>query len=493
VFDQRGDYRSALDFYRQSIEAREKIRTAARLEEFKTKLAEQATDIYERVVLLHQHLGDKEQAFHYSERARARTFLDQLGNVRPGLHSGVQVQLVEREQAARAAINGLGRALGRERAKAAANENHIRALEAQYAAKLKEYELLLTQIKLGNSAYASLRSVETLSLAEVRRRLDKYTTLVSYFVTPGKTLAFVITHDSFELVPLEVKSGDLKKYISWFRRFDDLTDASPESLQQLHAWLVKPLEKYINTRKLGVIPHDVLHYLPFGALTDGHAYLGDRVELFTLPSASVLPFINEGERRGERLLAVAQKEADGLPLLEHVDGEAQSIARLYDSAPLLTPAATKAKFRAEAGAYDILHIAAHGELDPISPLFSRIFLAPDGGDDGRLSVGEVYELNLSKANLVVLSACETQLGAKSQGDDIVGLSRAFIYAGAPSIVASLWTVEDEATSQLMVSFYTHLKRGLSKAAALQAAQKEARARHPHPYYWAAFVLTGEPE
>ncbi|MCL5995326.1 MAG: CHAT domain-containing protein, partial [Chloroflexi bacterium] len=105
---------------------------------------------------------------------------------------------------------------------------------------------------------------------------------------------------------------------------------------------------------------------------------------------------------------------------------------------------------------------------------------------------EVYGLDLHNTDLVVLSACETQLGRQSQGDDIIALNRAFMYAGTPTVVASLWSVNDEATSQLMRSFYQHLKEGMGKAEALRAAQAELRTRYPHPFYWAAFVLTGDP-
>jgi CHAT domain-containing protein len=139
-----------------------------------------------------------------------------------------------------------------------------------------------------------------------------------------------------------------------------------------------------------------------------------------------------------------------------------------------------------------VHLAAHAELNPTSPLFSRVFLAPDAQNDGSLTVQEVYGLNLARADLVVLSACDTQLGAQSRGDDLVGLNRVFIYAGAPSVIASLWRVNDEATAVLMTAFYRQLRAGASKAQALQAAQVETRRHYPHPYYWAAFVLTGDP-
>lgn len=123
-------------------------------------------------------------------------------------------------------------------------------------------------------------------------------------------------------------------------------------------------------------------------------------------------------------------------------------------------------------------------------MFSQIILAPDQENDGVLEVHEVYELELKKTNLVVLSACQTQLGEHSKGDDVVGLNRAFIYAGTPTVVASLWSVKEEQTGTLMYSFLKNYHDGMSKASALQAAQRELRATHP--YYWAAFVLTGDP-
>ena len=134
----------------------------------------------------------------------------------------------------------------------------------------------------------------------------------------------------------------------------------------------------------------------------------------------------------------------------------------------------------------------NGALNSANPLFSRIFLNPDATNDGSLTVQEVYGLDLSHANLVVLSACETDLGVASAGDDITGLTRAFLYAGTPSVIASLWSVNDKATNLLMTSFYRHLSDGLTKAEALQAAQADTRAQFPHPFYWAAFVLTGDP-
>jgi CHAT domain-containing protein len=144
----------------------------------------------------------------------------------------------------------------------------------------------------------------------------------------------------------------------------------------------------------------------------------------------------------------------------------------------------------------ILHLSTHGVYDQRSPLFSNVLLAGDSKEDGHLDVYEIYNrgLNLARADLVVLSACQSNVGELSGGDEIVGLSRALIYAGTPSVIASLWSVSDESTRVLMEKFYTHLRAGKSKAGALRAAQTEmiASGKYAHPYHWAAFGVTGDP-
>src|SRR5262245_31862879 len=166
----------------------------------------------------------------------------------------------------------------------------------------------------------------------------------------------------------------------------------------------------------------------------------------------------------------------------------------YGANARIGDAATASAFRASAGDYDILHLVSHYRPNTITPIFSSLILAPGEGASGSLELHEVYGMELKKADLVVLSVCQSNSGAHSRGDDITGLSRAFLYAGAPTVISSLWNVDDQATSELMTSFYKRLQEGMSKAAALRAAQAETRAKpeYSHPYYWAGFVLTGRP-
>jgi CHAT domain-containing protein len=237
--------------------------------------------------------------------------------------------------------------------------------------------------------------------------------------------------------------------------------------------------------------------------------LVDDYTLTILPSASALPFIQKNAQQtaysGQPSVLILSNPVtadydtiasmtttrDSLGSLPFAEKEAKAIAALFGVEPLIGGAATESAVREKVNEANILHLAAHGKFNHLAPLNSLIALAPDEANDGWLTVGEAYRLNLKNTNLVVLSACETNLGDLSVGDELVGLTRALIYAGTPSVVASLWAVEDEATWLLMERFYTHLKDGLSKAEALRLAQIEVRAEYPNPYYWAGFVLGGD--
>ncbi|TAJ97533.1 CHAT domain-containing protein, partial [bacterium] len=139
--------------------------------------------------------------------------------------------------------------------------------------------------------------------------------------------------------------------------------------------------------------------------------------------------------------------------------------------------------------YDILHFAVHGELNQEDPLSSALLLAAGGKGDGKLRASEIFSLNL-KADTVVLSACETGLGKITNGDEIIGLTRAFIYAGTPSVITTLWKIDDRASYELMREFYTNLKTK-KKAEALRQAQLKIMKEFPHPFFWAAYELSGE--
>jgi CHAT domain-containing protein len=493
--EKAGKLEVALDTYQKAIKVEEKVRTDSQVNEFRMKLSGESTFAYMRAVLINLRLGRAVDAFNLSERARARTFLDQLAKGRIDLRRGGDSSSGQKEQKLRFELKDLGQRLRSERSKPQPqrSETLSGALEKQLAAKQLEYESFLNELELQNLEYGSMVGVNPLNLQGVQELLEKDTTLISFFLTEEKILAFVTTHDSFDAIELSVKLNDLLDEIARFRSFSNKNDAYPNSLKQLYSMLIAPLEPYIKTRMIGIVPHSALHYVPFAALCKDSSYFGDDHTIYYLPSASVIPFVKQKRKPvGGRLLVMAQDQAEGFPVLSYGKRLAEDVAGLYMTRAFTNRRATESTLRARAAQSSIVLLAAHGKLNSASPLFSQIVLSPDKANDGVLEVHEVYGLDLKNAGLVVLTACNTALGGHTEGDDIVGLNRAFIYAGTPTILATLWSVPEESTADLTRAFFKHLKGGKSKVEALQAAQSEVKKKYPNPYYWAAFVLTGDP-
>jgi CHAT domain-containing protein len=307
-----------------------------------------------------------------------------------------------------------------------------------------------------------------------------------------KSLAFVISKGGVNRVELPVSEQQLSAAIQEFRSFPTVSEAGGADTAQLYGWLIAPVASYLKTPLVTIVPHASLHYLPFAALADGTTSFGEQHTISYLPSASALKFVSSRPISRGSVLALSMARSEGMPILRFADDEARTVAALYGVHPLLGEEATETALATRASDASILHIAAHAELNANAPLFSRILLKGDARSDGSLELREIYDLALHETALVVLCACATQVGPGSAGDDLVTLNRAFLYAGASAVVASLWKVDDPATALFMKSFHTYVSNGRGKAAALSAAQADVRAKYPHPYYWSAFVLTGDP-
>ena len=481
----------AIDIYKQAVDNFiEKIIFDQSSDESKTSFLEQYLDTYTSLINLLWNQGRFQEAFNYVERARARVFLNQIAS-RPS-DFPADVALLKQEQELRNQINDLNRQIVNLNSGFSSQRN-LRAI-SNYKSELntreQEYINLLEQIKRHKPESADLVSVNSAKIEEIQSLLDKDTTLIEYFLTEDRTLAFLVTQDDIIPVTLDVSRPDLIEAVDALYEYDfaTLQAIHPGSLQKLHQWLIAPLQNHISTSKLGIVPHNILHYLPFAALTDGEQYLSNEYALFSLPSASVMRFLQDKQKPDNQILMALGNPTLDLPFAQR---EVEQISNLYDTQPLINNKALESTIWSQANQANILHLATHGEYNPISPLLSTLHLVEGNGYDGRLEVHEIYGLNLKTAtNLVVLSACQTQIGKVSRGDEIVGLNRAFLYAGTPSVIASLWNIDDEASSLLMKRFYTYLKEGKSKAEALQLAQKDTRVKYPHPYYWSGFILTG---
>ncbi len=530
VLRQTGKPDEAIPYYRKAILQTESTRSLLQSEEYRQSFFGGALSSYVGIIGVLSESNRPEEAFNYSERARSRVFLDVLGS--KVQLSRVKSGLLEEERSLQERIAAIKARLSGEED----GETDRAGLRSELTEAEKAYSTFLTKVRKQNKEQASLMAVEPLTLKEVQELLDPGTTLIEYFVAESDIFVWVVEKERLQFQRVEIPRDKLAGLVKTLRESIFTIGEKQkfnETSTSLFKQLIQPLLPYITGKELIIVPHDVLHYVPFHALLSPEGkYLIEKYPIYYLSSASLLQFTTEKRRaKGEKLLALGNPDlGDPKMNLQFAEVEAKEIQSLYpQSMVLLGKEATKEKAKAFSPQNDILHFATHAELSEEDPLSSAILLAKEGKEDGRLEVREIFGMNLH-ANLVVLSACETGLGKLSSGDELVGLTRAFIYAGTPSVVASLWNVEDSSTAALMASFYKNLKT-MTKVEALRQAQLQlirgdassdllarrgiggvgrlgetpssqlhAPSSEPdapssvstsHPYFWAPFILVGD--
>ena len=359
------------------------------------------------------------------------------------------------------------------------------------------------------------------------------TTLVEYSIVNSEIYIWVIKPTGevifrkTDLKPLwEKENTTLEKLVTSSRKSIGITDTrgrnainivttidpqnQTQRLQRLHQLLIDPIADLLPqdaNQRVVFIPQSSLFLVPFPALQDKDGkYLIEKHTILTAPSIQVLdlthkqnvetrnfasPALIVGNPTMPKVILEPGQPAQQLKPLLWAEKEAKDIASLLKTEPIIGNQATKAEIVKKMPSAKIIHLATHGILDDIHGLGSAIALAPSGKDDGLLTADEILNLKLT-ADLVVLSACNTGRG-KITGDGVIGLSRSLISAGVPSIMVSLWSVDDNSTSFLMTEFYQNLQQKLDKASALRNAMLATKKKYPNPLYWSAFTLIGESE
>jgi CHAT domain-containing protein len=369
-------------------------------------------------------------------------------------------------------------------------------LKQELEASLEAYTDFLAKVRKEDKEQASLMNVEPLTLKQIQDFLDPGVTVLEYFVVRGRAVLWVVEKQQLKFLRLALNRTELISKVTALR--DSINQVEEKgkfrkASEELYQVLIEPALPFVNGKELLIIPHDVLHYLPYQALLSPEGkYLIQDYPIRYLSSASLMQFTQQkkGANREKVLVMGNPNLGDPAYNLRFAEREARGIAELYPkSGVYLRSEATESRAVALSPNHDMLHFAVHAEFNEQDPLDSGLLLAGEGKDDGRLKAGEIFSLNL-KADLVVLSACETGLGTISSGDEIIGLTRAFIYAGTPSVITTLWKVNDRASYELMSAFYSNLKT-MTKSEALRQAQLKTMKEFPHPFFWAAYGLAGE--
>ena len=527
--ERHGNLEEAARYYDRAVQGIDEMQSRLVLDE-RTSFLEDKGGIYQRAMTLAMKRGNTDQALIYVEKAKSRVLGDYLRN-------NIDIRLRAGDKAGEAVLEDLAR-LREEQAWFSSivyeteNEGNmsdtavmrIRAVgpvRARKEMQMRErrIEQLLEQMQLRSAGDVVARprpSWTNSIVTSLWPKLEANALLMEYYLADQDLYIFQLTRNG---VDVQVVSGVVPRLerllVLWRANLDMVAQAAgglddgqtfpglQENalglLQRLYDLLLQPVADALTGREhLIVVPYGMLHYLPFHCLYDGAQFVVERLNVSYLPSAALLDICRQ---RGQRIQAKEIRLQDALVMglsdngrLAFAVQEAQRVAAQLGTQPLLDEAATTSLLWNVGERSPIVHIAAHGLFRLDAPNFSHIKLA-----DRQLSAIEVFNLNLSSCSLVTLSACETGRAVVSGVDEVIGLGRGFLYAGAASLLPTLWKVDDASSAELMEMFYKALLNGKTKAAALADAQRSfiARSRasvsafHVHPYFWAAFHLIGD--
>ncbi len=497
----------SLPLFEQALAAYEATRGRIETEEFRRSFQGTMEYAYAMAAAAYKKTGDMARCFETVERGRAKGLMDLLATRAAGMGrlgdttqvAAVEAQLnrlrEEQVQVASAPAGEKTRAIEEVRARSS-------ALEQQRLALVEEKTRLDPEL-------GSLLTVTPPKLDEIQRMLDPGMLLVEYFHacrvkfqdgTLDELWIFVIGRDAWRCVSVPVAQEELREAAQAYA--SQLADSGSKPAEaaalsaKLHGWLVAPIaEDLAQAQTAVVVPWDVLYYVPFGSLAlEGGEPLSATKQVVVSPSAGVYRYVLPKRASNHaNLLALGNPRTPQAPLQE-AEREARAIAALFgDSEVLLQSDATETAVRSWVRDADVVHLACHGILNEKLPQFSHLLLTADEQNDGKLEMHEIFGLDWSGVSLVTLSACSSGTGKLGAGNDIIGLTRGFMFAGAPSVLATLWEVDDESTRLFMEEFYRQYTSGKSKPESFQIAQNKLRTdpKWSHPYFWAPFVLWGD--
>jgi CHAT domain-containing protein len=495
MHEMRGNNDAALAFFLKAVDTLERDRRALRDERSRGTFLEDRIGFYYAPV---QQLLERRRyadAFELLERSRSKALADLLASRQLGLERPEEQQLYAESTLLRTQIADMQSRLfelvsqpdaAKNAAQIGALQGQIRGLEAQYQGVIARMTTEAPRLhNLVASTPASLKALQQ-SMREERYELLQYLVLehgvILWHIAPDSVF---VRHVFLPRTQVIGKVAALQASLQDRRaRFDET------AARELFLFLIQPALARIRSARLVIIPHEDLHHVPFQVLQDPASgrYLGEQFQVTYAPSASILLGLKRSPGlSGGRLLAVAD------PSIVAARPEVRTIAKLFPGrSHVVMDALTRERdVKAWLRDFDVVHLAVHGQFDAAEPMLSSLTLAPGAGDDGRLTAAEMLGLALDQSRLVVLSGCETGRAEATHGNEILGMVRALMYAGASTIVLSRWKVDSEATALWMQTFYAAASsRPMPEAARAALLKVKSSPAYTHPYYWAAFTLIG---
>jgi CHAT domain-containing protein len=506
IFEARGDNDRALEAYKEAVKLVESVRATAASE---TAFADVKRNYrpYERIVRALIKLNRADEAFDYLNRAKSKKLQDslRLSSMKSG--DKTMQALLDRASGLETKLQATNAQLQAEQARPESDRDKgkIENLKQVVASTQGEFRKVVEQIKTSNPNYEKFMTVNPKALKETQRSIPPGVMLIQYAPLGDQLYVFLVSKENIKIVIAAAKPEELWKKIKTVRKqITSGESGAPltKNLTSLYDLLISPIESELEPIKvLAFIPNQLLFYLPMQALAKKQAdgsvrYLIEDKQVVYLTAADVMKVVQppDQEKSRDGMVAFGNPTGANLPAAER---EVKAIAQVFPATEVLSGGeVTKVALNAEERLNKrIVHFATHGILNATTPSESYIQLAasPNASQE-HLTVGEVWDLPFKKVTLVTLSACESALGDKEpDGGEITTLAEAFSSAGATTVLASLWSVGDESTKELMVEFYRQLAAGISKAEALQSAEIKLlkNPKYSRPLYWAPFILMGD--
>jgi len=531
----------AVKSYKRAIGVIDHIRSQIFLDTYKASFVRDKLKVYEFLIsLLYRMNRDNpsksytKEIFHIVERAKARAFLESLGESKVDIGERLNPELKKGENELSSRISLIIQQLSR----LDLSKKRRQELLDKLREEEDEYISLISRMRVESPEITSLVSAEPCSVEQVQQHLDGKTALIEYFLGESESFMFIVTKNEFGVYSLSYRSKVEKSIKAYLK----ILSGSPKgefkgtlAAKRIYRELLYPAERNIpeSVESLIIVPDGILYSLPFETLipdtqdkSSKDNYLIANYKISYSPSSSALLFLSENKVKSESpkgLMAfgnpsyILRDSSKGkktktqvdilrelyldqgfdLSPLPYAEREILEISRYFpeDKRDIYLKDEAREEIFKEAPLkdYQIIHFACHGFLAEGFPFRSALVLTLDDDpqEDGFLQVRELYNLRL-KADLVVLSACQTGKGKLERGEGILGLPRIFFYAGARSVMLTLWRINDESTAKFMNLFYQYLSKGNDKAQALRLAKLEMiNSKFSHPSYWAAFVLNGD--
>ena len=495
MHEMQGDSDRALELYREAVVLLEKDRRNLKEEKSRGTFLEDKIEFYYTPMLHLLERGQRAEAFELMERSRSRAMADLLANK----------QIVLSDEASRSSyatflrlktdIAALQKRLFEYRAKPDSEKysGEIAAEEKKISRLEGEYRKVMVRMAKDSPRLQQMVVSEPVSLKKLQHSMKKdgYE-ILEYLVLESQLVLWHISGDSVRVKSVFLPRSEVIKKVEALRKSlkGRHSEFNRQTAGELFLFLIQPILKWVKADHLVIVPHEDLNYIPFQVLMNpsDSSFLGERFQISYAPSATILYGLEKVHNlKGMHMLAAADPDIPEAP------DEVFTITQWYPQNKTVTDFLLREhQLKAWASGYNILHLAVHGRFNASEPLLSYLELAEGGDDDGLMTAAEMFGLPLDKTRFVVLSACETGRAQATHANEVLGMVRALLYAGADSLILSSWKVDSASTALWMETFYKAVQtKSPGEAARLALKKVKGNRNFEHPYYWGPFMMIGK--